>query len=110
MITITIALLFLALYILYYTSKKATLFHNSAFEKWMQKKQQSTKIIGCALLVLGYGLLLIFKSILAATLLFFIALMTFCSLIIILKPLKKVNSAFLIATICIATILEFYYS
>jgi len=110
MITIISALLFLALYFLYYTSKKATLYYNSGLEKWMHKNPKPTKIIGCGLLIVAYFILLFFKSIFAATLLFFIILMTFSSLIIILKPLKKVNSLFLITTFCISTILEFYYS
>jgi len=110
MITIISALVFLALYLLYYTSKKATLYYDSGFEKWMQENPKPTKIIGCGLLVLAYLLLLFFKSIIAATLLFFILLMAFSSLIIILKPLKKVSNTFLIATFCIATLLEFYYS
>jgi len=110
MITIISAFVFLALYFLYYTSKKATLHYDSGFEKWMQENPKPTKIIGCGLLILAYLSLLLFKSIVAATLLFLILLMAFSSLIIILKPLKKINDMLLVATFCIATILEFYYS
>lgn len=110
MISIATLLVFIALYVLYYTSKKAALYHNSDFEKWMKKNPKHTRIIGLTVLFLAYGLLLSFKAAGSATLMFFIQIMAISSLIIVLKPLKKMNNKVVFAIFIIASIFEFYYA
>ncbi|WP_276379006.1 hypothetical protein [Flavobacterium sp. H4147] len=110
MITIASLIVFLAFYTLYYTSKRAALSYDLGFEKWMQKNPKQTKITGLILLLTAYMMWLFTQSIGCGTLMFFIQLMTIGSLIIILTPLKKVNSKVLLAILIIAALLEFYYN
>lgn len=109
MITIASLIVFLAFYTLYYTSKRAVLTYDLGFEKWMKKNPKQTKITGLALLVTAYAMWLITQSLCCGTLMFFIQLMTVGSLIIILTPLKKVNTKILLAILIIAALLELYY-
>ncbi|RKR09971.1 hypothetical protein C8C83_1634 [Flavobacterium sp. 90] len=110
MITIASLIVFLAFYTLYYTSKRAVLSYDLGFEKWMKKNPKQTKITGLALLIAAYAIWLFNQSFGCGTLMFFIQLMTIGSLIIILKPLKKVNSKMLLAIVIIAALLELYYN
>ncbi|QSW91108.1 hypothetical protein J0383_09935 [Flavobacterium endoglycinae] len=110
MITIASLIVFLAFYTLYYTSKRAALSYDLGFEKWMQKNPKQTKITGLILLLTAYIMWLFTQSLGCGTLMFFIQLMTIGSLIIILTPLKKVNSKVLLAILIIAALLEFYYN
>lgn len=110
MITIASLIVFLAFYTLYYTSKRAVLSYDFGFEKWMKDNPKPTKITGLALLTLAYASWLYTQSLGCGTLMFFIQLMTVGSLIIILTPLKKVNTKALLALFIIIAILEFYYN
>lgn len=110
MITIASLIVFLAFYTLYYTSKRAVLSYDLGFEKWMKKNPKQTKITGLALLLLAYSLWLFTQSLGCGTLMFFIQLMAVGSLIIILKPLKKVNSKVILALFILIALLEFYYN
>lgn len=110
MITIASLIVFLAFYTLYYTSKRAALSYDLGFEKWMQKNPKQTKITGLGLLVTAYAMWLFTQSLGCGTLMFFIQLMAIGSLIIILTPLKKVNSKLLLALLIIAALLEIYYN
>jgi len=83
--------------------------YDLGFEKWMQKNPKQTKITGLLLLLLAYSLWLFTQSLCCGTLMFFIQLMTIGSLIIILKPLKKINSKALLLLFLIIALLEFYY-
>jgi len=110
MITIAIALLFLAFYTLYYTSKRVSLSYDNYFEKWMKKNPDPLKIAGIALFVLSYFLWIFATAFGAGTLLFFIALMTIGSLIVILKPLKIINSKSLLLLFVVMGFFEMCYS
>lgn len=110
MITIASLIVFLAFYTLYYTSKRAALSYDLGFEKWMKNNPKPTKIIGLAFLISAYAMWLFTKSLGCGTLMFFIQLMTVGSLIIILTPLKKVNSKALLALLLFIAILELYYN
>lgn len=110
MVTIASLIVFLAFYTLYYTSKRAVLSYDLGFEKWMKKNPKQTKITGLALLLLAYSLWLFTQSLGCGTLMFFIQLMAVGSLIIILKPLKKVNSKVILALFILIALLEFYYN
>ncbi|WP_289664386.1 hypothetical protein [Flavobacterium panacagri] len=110
MITIASLFVFLAFYTLYYTSKRAVLSYDLGFEKWMQKNPKPTKIIGLTLLLTAYIMWLFTQSLGCGTLLFFVQLMTIGSLIIILAPLKRVNSKALLALLLFVALLEFYYN
>lgn len=109
MITVASLIVFLAFYTLYYTSKRAVLSYDLGFEKWMKNNPKQTKIAGVLLLTMAYTMWLLTQSLCCGTLMFFIQLMTVGSLIIILAPLKKVNSKALIGVLIIIAILEFYY-
>ncbi|MBF4492227.1 hypothetical protein IRZ83_07405 [Flavobacterium sp. JLP] len=109
MITTASLIVFLAFYTLYYTSKRAALSYDLGFEKWMKKNPKQTKITGLALLLLAYSLWLFTKSLCCGTLMFFIQLMMIGSLIVILTPLKKVNSKAILLLFVIVALLEFYY-
>ncbi|KOP38706.1 hypothetical protein DBB36_08460 [Flavobacterium sp. WLB] len=110
MITIASLIVFLAFYTLYYTSKRAALSYDFGFEKWMQKNPKQTKITGLILLVTAYAIWLFTQSLGGGTLMFFIQLMVIGSLIIILRPLKKVNSKALLTILILVALLELYYN
>lgn len=110
MITIASLIVFLAFYSLYYTSKRAVLSYDLGFEKWMKENPKQTKIIGLGLLISAYAMWLFTQSLGCGTLMFFIQLMTVGSLIIILNPLKKVNSKALLALLIFIALLELYYN
>lgn len=110
MITIASLIVFLAFYTLYYTSKRAVLSYDFGFEKWMKRNPKQTKITGLALLVTAYIIWLFTQSFGCGTLMFFIQLMTIGSLIIILAPLKKVNSKAILAIVILIALLELYYN
>lgn len=110
MITTASLIVFLAFYTLYYTSKRAALSYDLGFEKWMQRNPKQTKITGLFLLGTAYAMWLFTKSLGCGTLMFFIQLMAVGSLIIILTPLKKVNSKALLALLLFIALLEFYYN
>lgn len=110
MITIAIGLLFLAFYALYYTSKRVPLSYDNDFEKWMKKNPNSIKIAGITLLVLSYFLWVFATALGSGTLLFFIALMTIGSLIVILKPLQIINSKSVLLLFVVMGFFEMYYS
>ncbi len=110
MITIASLIVFLAFYTLYYTSKRAALSYDFGFEKWMQKNPKQTKITGLVLLLTAYVIWLFTQSLGSGTLMFFIQLMTIGSLIIILRPLKKVNSKALLTILILVALLELYYN
>ncbi|SMO59693.1 hypothetical protein SAMN06265220_102430 [Flavobacterium nitrogenifigens] len=110
MITIASLIVFLAFYTLYYTSKRAVLSYDLGFEKWMQRNPKQTKIVGLMLLLSAYAMWLFTQSLGCGTLMFFIQLMTVGSLIIILTPLKKINSKLLLALLIFIATTEFYYN
>ncbi|CAM3575854.1 hypothetical protein [Flavobacterium chungbukense] len=110
MITIASLIVFLAFYTLYYTSKRAVLSYDLGFEKWMKDNPKPTKLIGLSLLVTAYAMWLVTQSLGCGTLMFFIQLMTIGSLIVILQPLKKVNSKALLALLVFVALLELYYN
>ncbi|KAF2339506.1 hypothetical protein [Flavobacterium tistrianum] len=110
MITIASLIVFLAFYTLYYTSKRAVLSYDLGFEKWMQRNPKQTKIVGLTLLLSAYAMWLFTQSLGCGTLMFFIQLMTVGSLIIILTPLKKINSKLLLALLIFVAATELYYN
>jgi hypothetical protein len=110
MITIASLIVFLAFYTLYYTSKRAVLTYDLGFEKWMKNNPRQTKITGLSLLLLAYTFWLFTQSLGCGTLMFFIQLMTVGSLIILLTPLKKVNSKALLLLFIGIALLEFYFN
>lgn len=110
MITITSIILFLAFYALYYTSKRVPLSGHFGFQKWMKKNPNPTKIIGLTLLAAAYVLWLYIASVGSGTLIFIVELMTIGSLIVILKPLKIINSKTLFLLFAVMGFFEIYYS
>ncbi|MBP1221936.1 hypothetical protein [Flavobacterium sp. 1355] len=109
MITIASLFVFISFYMFYYTSKRAVLSYDYGFEKWMNNNPKETKISGLVLLLFSYTLWLFSKSLGSGTLFFFIQLMTIGSLIVILSPLKALNSKTVAILFVLAGVLEFYY-
>lgn len=108
MITIASCILFLGFYTSYYTSKRVPLSYNLGFEKWMQKNQIQTKIIGLSLFFTAYLLCIYSRALGSGSLLFFIELMTIGSLIIILKPLNIISNKTILLLFIIMGIIEMY--
>lgn len=109
MITIAFCFLFLAFYVLYYTSKRAVLTYRFNFEIWISKNPKYGKTLGTLLLILAYLLSIFSTALGVGTLFFFITLMTIGSLIIILKPLKIIPVKIILFLFLTMEILEFYY-
>jgi hypothetical protein len=76
----------------------------------MKKNPKLTKIIGVSLLFISYILWLYIASVGSGTLLYIIELMTIGSLIVILKPLKIINSKSLLLLFVLIGFFEVYYS
>lgn len=109
MITIASLFVFISFYMFYYTSKRAALTYSYGFEKWMNNNPKQTKITGLMLLLLAYSFWLFTSALGSGTLLFFIQLMTIGSLIIILTPLKVINSKAVAILFILTGIIEIYY-
>lgn len=109
MITIASLFVFISFYMLYYTSKKAVLSYDYGFEKWMNNNPRPTKISGLVLLLLAYFLWLFTTALGSGTLLFFIQLMTIGSLIVILSPLKVINTKAVAVLFILSGLIEIYY-
>ncbi|MFH7014068.1 hypothetical protein ACHRV5_19605 [Flavobacterium sp. FlaQc-52] len=109
MITIASLFVFISFYMFYYTSKRAALSYNYSFEKWMNNNPKQTKITGLIFLLSAYTLWLFTKALCSGTLLFLIQLMTIGSLIIILSPLKIINSKTIAVLFILTGVIEIYY-
>lgn len=110
MITIASSILFLGFYTSYYTSKRANLSYNFGFEKWIRNNTNPTKLLGLTLLLSAYFMWLYIASVGSGTLAFIIELMTIGSLVIILKPLKIINSKSLLLLFVVMGFFEIFYS
>lgn len=98
--------IFLGLYILYNTSKKATLMSNLQVERWIQQNPRPSRLLGVGILALAYGLLISLKAIGVSSLIYFIQLMTIGSLIIVLTPLKIINYKLVLGLFFLAILIE----
>ncbi|MEL1241177.1 hypothetical protein [Flavobacterium flavipallidum] len=98
--------IFLGFYVLYNTSKKATLESNLQLEKWIQQNPKPSRFIGLAILALAYSFLISIKAIGVSTLIYFIQIMVIGSLIVILAPLKLINYKIVLGTFLIAFLFE----
>lgn len=108
MVTLVSLIVFLAFFVLYNTSKKATLSTQFQTERWIQQNPNPSRFIGLVLLVMAYVLLLSIKAAGVSSFLFLIQLMTIGSLVVILAPLRIINFKLIIGIICISTFLEIY--
>lgn len=107
MISSVIIILTLAFYFFYNTSERSVKSHVLGFEKWIQKKKGLAKTTGMVMLIIAYLILLFYYGIGTGTLLFFIILMTFGSLIILLTPLKMINYKNLLLVVLFSLCVEF---
>ncbi len=107
MISSVIIILTLAFYIFYNTSEKSVKNHVLGFEKWIQKKKGFAKTTGLFMLINAYVILLFYFGFGAGSLLFFIILMTFGSLIIVLTPLKMINYKNMLLVVLFSLCVEF---
>ncbi|ULC59006.1 hypothetical protein MBM09_13955 [Flaviramulus sp. BrNp1-15] len=107
MISIALLILFLSFYIFYNTSKKVKIQSVFGVENWFQKHIKPSKFIALILLVLALILFINHFGIGVGTLLYFIALMTIGSLVILLYPLNLINYKSLILLIIFMFSFEF---
>ena len=98
--------IFLGFYVLYNTSKKATLASNLQIERWIQQNPKPSRLLGLAMLALAYGFLISLKAIGVSSLIYFIQLMTIGSLIVILAPLRIINYKFVLGLFSLAILIE----
>lgn len=107
MISLVIIILTVAFYIFYNTSEKSVKNRVLGFEKWVQKKKRWARITGLAMFTIAYLILSLYSGFGAGSLLFFIILMTFGSLIIVLTPLKMINYKNLLIVVLFSLCIEF---
>lgn len=100
--------IFLGFYVLYNTSKKATLESNLQLEKWIQQNPKPSRLIGLSILAIAYSFLISVKAIGASTLIYFIQIMVIGSLIVILAPLRIINYKLVLGTFFLAILLEIF--
>lgn len=108
MISLVSLTVFFAFYVLYNTSKKATLSTNFRFERWIQQNTKPSRCIGLGFLVIAYVTLISLKAAGASTLIFLIQIMTIGSLVVILTPLKIINHRFILGILFLAVFFEIY--
>ncbi|RVT79702.1 hypothetical protein EOD40_00915 [Flavobacterium sufflavum] len=108
MISIISLTVFLAFYVLYNTSKKATLSSNFQIERWIQHYSKASRFIGIGILAIAYSFLIALKAIGSATLIFIILIMTIGSLVVILAPLKIINYKLILGMLFLAIFFEIY--
>lgn len=107
MITSSLLLIFVASFVFYNTSKKATLSGVSLLEIWIQQHTLYSKTIGYLLLIATLILVILNFGISSGIIFWLITLMSTLSLLIIISPLQKVNYKHLIVVFFILIILEF---
>lgn len=108
MISLVSLTVFFAFYVLYNTSKKATLSNNYPVERWIQQNPKPSRFIGLGILVIAYTTLISLKALGASTLIFLIQIMTIGSLVVILAPLKIINHRFILGILFLAVFFEIY--
>lgn len=101
--------IFLGFYVLYNTSKKATLSNNLQIQRWIQHNPKPSRFVGLAILAIAYSLLISIKAIGASSLIYFIQLMTIGSLVVILAPLKIINYKVVAVLFILAVLVELYF-
>lgn len=108
MISLVSLTVFFAFFVLYNTSKKATLSSNFQVERWIQQNPKPSRFIGLGILLIAYALLISIKAIGVSTLLFLIQIMTIGSLVVILAPLKIINYKLIVGILFFSTFIEIY--
>ena len=108
MISLVSLTVFLAFYVLYNTSKKATLSSNFQIERWIQQHPKPSRFIGLGILAIAYSFLISLKAVGASTLIFLIQIMTIGSLVVILAPLKIMNYKLILGMLFLALFFEIY--
>ncbi|TYP98144.1 hypothetical protein C7447_103314 [Tenacibaculum adriaticum] len=109
MISTILLVLFLGFYVLYSTSKKVTIDPHFRIENIIQQNTKTAKLIGLVFLLITLYLMIQILGVASGTLIFFIALMTIGSIIILLAPLKYITyknlALFFVLSICIEFLL-----
>lgn len=100
--------IFIGFYVLYNTSKKASLSNHFLIETWIQQNSKAAKYIGFSILILAYSCLSTSKSFGVTSLVFVIQLMTIGGLVVLLTPLKIINYKFIIGLFFLAFFFEYY--
>ncbi len=95
MVTLIVALTFMAFYLLYSTSKKMAAAGDLGLEKLCTAHKKASQWVSLVLMILSLGLSCHFWGLGSGTFTFFILLMTVASLIILLAPLRLLNHRFL---------------
>lgn len=108
MISLVSLTVFFAFFVLYNTSKKATLSNNFQVERWIQQNPKPSRFIGLGFLLIAYALLISIKAIGVSTFLFLIQIMTIGSLVVILAPLKIINYKLIVGILFFSTFIEIY--
>lgn len=108
MISLVSLTVFFAFYVLYNTSKKATLSTNFPIERWVQQNAKPSRFIGLGILIIAYSTLISLKATGVSTLIFLIQIMTIGSLVVILAPLKIISHRFILGILLLALFFEIY--
>lgn len=108
MITLISLNIFLGFYVLYNTSRKATLETNLQPERWIQQNRKPSRLIGLSILAITYSFLISIKAVGASTLIYFIQIMVIGSLIVILAPLKIINYKLVLGAFFLTLLLEIF--
>ncbi len=95
MVTLIVALTFMAFYLLYGTSKKMAAVGDLGLEKWSAENQKVSQWVSLVLMILSLGLSCHYWGLGSGTFTFFILLMTVASLTLLMAPLRLLNRRFL---------------
>lgn len=106
MVTLILALTFIAFYLLYGISKKMGLVDELGLTKWSAEHRKASKFASLALMLFSLGLSCHYWGLGSGTLTFFILLTTVASLTILLTPLRLLNHHFLGIVFLCSVLLE----
>ncbi len=106
MLTLLIVLIFCSCYLLYNTSKRATLATSLTIERKIQENTQLTKTIGYFALISTLILTLGYYGIGTGTFIWFMLLMFIIGAVVVLAPLKIMNYKHISIALVILAIVE----
>ncbi|MCV9386128.1 hypothetical protein [Reichenbachiella ulvae] len=109
MATLTIALIGMAFYIVYHTSKRAVPTRFLKIERWFYYNETKTKSLSIMLLFIALSLAIILWGVAAGVLTFFVVLMTWGSLIVILSPIRVFTIKHLSVLFLLSLFSELFY-
>ncbi|MEP2026017.1 MAG: hypothetical protein ABJH98_11630 [Reichenbachiella sp.] len=106
MATLTFLLVLVGFFFFYHTSERVELVRSLPVENWIYGHRQEAKWIGSLLWIGAVSLAMVIWGIASGLLFFSILVMTFASLVVILRPLQVISYKLVIGVLFFSILLE----